>query len=334
VTRDHAADGPSVRELAAGTYAWLWPQGGWGETNCGLVLGKGEALLIDTPWDLRLAEQLLFEFAPLLAGRRLRLAVNTHSDGDHWWGNWALPLATEIVTAEPVLAAMRKEPAPVLLWALRGASGVAGRLPGRLGSCSRYLRGVFGPFRFKEVVLRYPDTAFRGRWEVTVGGRPVELLELGAAHTACDLAVYLPDAQVVFAGDLLFGASTPVMWHGPIERWVKVLDGLLELPASLYVPGHGAVLERPGVVQLRDYLSALGELLEREPTLPPEEVARRLVGAEAAWRRWLYPERATITAIAQRQQRRGEPPFSGPLGRLPGLCRAALAQARLEASCR
>jgi len=321
--------GPTVRQLAKGTYAWLWPEGRWGATNCGVVVGDREALLVDTPWDLDAAFRLLFDLLPALRGARLTYAVNTHSDGDHWWGNWALPLATEIITAEAVLAEMRREPKPKLVSAVQRLCGLGASLPGRLGGCSRYLKEVFGTFRFAEVVLRYPDTIFCGELELDVGGRSVQLLELGGAHTACDVVVFVADVGVVFTGDLLFAGSTPVMWHGPLSAWLAALERLLQLPATLYVPGHGPPLDRGGVVELRDYLSFLAELLESSKEIEPARLPARLVSAEPAWGRWLYPERAAITALAERSWTANRKPFSGPLGRLPAFCHAAAARTAL-----
>jgi len=73
-----------LTEVAEGVWAWLQPNGGWGEANAGLVAGDGEAMLVDTLWDERLAREMLEAMEPALAGRPGRTVVNTHSDGDHW----------------------------------------------------------------------------------------------------------------------------------------------------------------------------------------------------------------------------------------------------------
>ena len=46
-------------EIAERTYAWLVPNGSWGESNSGLVVGEGESLLIDTLWDVPLTRAML-----------------------------------------------------------------------------------------------------------------------------------------------------------------------------------------------------------------------------------------------------------------------------------
>jgi len=87
-----------------------------------------------------------------------------------------------------------------------------------------------------------------------VGGRPVRLLPFPPAHTSADVAVHVPDAGVVFTGDLLFVDGTPVMWAGPLDNWIRALDELLGLGAHVFVPGHGPVTDPDGVAQQRAYL--------------------------------------------------------------------------------
>jgi cyclase len=88
-----------LREVGAGAWAWLQPNGAWGEANAGLIAGEDEALLVDTLWDERLAREMLDAMQPPLQGRRLKTVVNTHSDGDHWWGNAVVPDDAQIVTS-------------------------------------------------------------------------------------------------------------------------------------------------------------------------------------------------------------------------------------------
>lgn len=65
----------------------MQPNGLLGESNSGLVIGDGASLLIDTLWDPRLTRRMLAAMAELIAEAPIETLVNTHSDGDHWWGN-------------------------------------------------------------------------------------------------------------------------------------------------------------------------------------------------------------------------------------------------------
>ena len=59
-------------------------------------------------------------------------------------------------------------------------------------------------FDFSEINLRAPDNPLDKSTTLEIGGRKVELLYLGPAHTEGDMVAYVPDAKVLFAGDLLF----------------------------------------------------------------------------------------------------------------------------------
>ena len=48
-----------LHEVGQGAYAYLQPDGGWGYSNAGLIVGDGCSLLVDTLFDLRLTEAML-----------------------------------------------------------------------------------------------------------------------------------------------------------------------------------------------------------------------------------------------------------------------------------
>src|SRR4029450_11642635 len=56
---DPASFAGGLHEVAAGTFAWLQPNGELGESNAGLVVGNGESTLVDTLWDVRLTRRML-----------------------------------------------------------------------------------------------------------------------------------------------------------------------------------------------------------------------------------------------------------------------------------
>ncbi len=65
--------------------------------------------------------------------------------------------------------------------------------------------------------------------ELEVGGRRVELIEVGPAHTPGDAIVWVPDARVVFSGDIVFSGVTPIMWAGPASNWIAALERIAAL---------------------------------------------------------------------------------------------------------
>lgn len=95
---------------------------------------------------------------------------------------------------------------------------------------------------------------------IDVGNRRVEALHFGPGHTDGDLVVFVPDAQVIFAGDLLESAGAPDFGTDcRLKDWPSALDGILGLVAeeTVIVPGHGPVMDRLAAFQQRAEISAL-----------------------------------------------------------------------------
>jgi glyoxylase-like metal-dependent hydrolase (beta-lactamase superfamily II) len=306
-----------LRPVAPGTWAWLQPDGGWGEANAGLVVGDGASAVIDTLWDEGLAATMLAAMGAPTAAAPIALAVNTHHDGDHWWGNARLPADARIVTSQRSLDAMRHEGTPADLSRLRRLAGLTARIPGRPGAMGRYVRSMLAPFAFDDVTLRFPDDAFSGRATEHVGGRALELVEVGPAHTPGDLVVYLPDVGVVFAADVLFVGVTPVMWEGPVENWIAALDTVLGFGAETIVPGHGPLSGPAEVRALRDYWVWLAAAVAEHHAAgrSPLQATLQIVRSPefAPYRGWLHPERAVINVTTIHRALSGQ----GPLAQTP-----------------
>ena len=239
-------------EVADGVWAWVAASGGWGYSNAGLIAGADGCALVDTLYDLQLTREMLDAMEPLMVGRPLADAVNTHGNGDHCFGNQLLPRTTRIHGAPEAAHTMELEAPADLAALLRQDLGPI------LGP---FLHRCFGTFDFDAITLRSPDTMVRGATTLSVGGRMVDLIPVPPAHTTGDLAVHVPDAGVVFTGDLLFVDGTPVMWAGPLDNWVNALDDLAALGATVFVPGHGPVTDADGLSRARDYLTHVRDQL-------------------------------------------------------------------------
>jgi glyoxylase-like metal-dependent hydrolase (beta-lactamase superfamily II) len=320
---DAASFEGGLHSLGSGTWAWIQPDGGWGEANAGLVVGAGASAVIDTLWDQRLARGMLEAMAVPTRDAPVRLAVNTHSDGDHWWGNAELPADARILTSREAREAMDEEETPKGMARLRRLAGLSGRLPGRAGGMGRYVRGMLDPFDFKGVTPRAPTETFEGRSTEVVGGRTLELRTLGPAHTPGDLVVHVPDAGVVFAADLVFVGVTPVMWAGPVGRWIAALDEILALDAGTIVPGHGPVCGPDEVRVLRHYWTTLDQAVAAQHRMGHSATEATLAILRdpdfGAYRDWLVPERTVISVAVMLRQLADE----DPLPRTP-MMRAAL----------
>ncbi|HEU4701937.1 MAG TPA: MBL fold metallo-hydrolase [Conexibacter sp.] len=299
-----------LREVAPRTWAWLQPNGGLGESNAGLIAGERESLLVDTLWDERLTRRMLGAMHEPLANAPLRRAFVTHPDGDHWWGNGALPSGVEIAALPACDRAMRAEAPPRVLNGLGATAAVLGRTPGRVGAVAQRGHAMVAPFHWRGVRLRFADVLLEPAERVTVGdrslpaatldvgGREVRVLDVGPAHTAADAIVHVPDTGVVFAADMLFIGVVPVMWHGPVETWLAALETLLALDADTYVPGHGPPCGRTEIEELVAYWHWLREGVaeQRAAGRSASEAAKLLVQSRehARWAAWEGPERVVV----------------------------------------
>jgi glyoxylase-like metal-dependent hydrolase (beta-lactamase superfamily II) len=125
-----------------------------------------------------------------------------------------------------------------------------------------YARERFGPFDFSGINLRNADVTFDRDLRIEVGRREVHLIDLGPAHTAADVVVHVPDAGVLFGGDLLFIGCTPIVWAGPIANWIAACDAMIALDAPTVVPGHGPITDPDGIRAVRGYLEHVSEQTE------------------------------------------------------------------------
>ena len=76
-----------LHEVADGCHAYLQPDGGWGYSNAGLVVGDGASMLVDTLFDLRLTAEMLAAMSHVTGPAPIGTVVNTHANGDHCYGN-------------------------------------------------------------------------------------------------------------------------------------------------------------------------------------------------------------------------------------------------------
>lgn len=232
-----------LHELGNGCHAYLQPDGGWGWSNAGLIVGDGASLLVDTLFDLKITQRMLDTMAPLTQGAPISTVVNTHANGDHCYGN-QLVKSSEIIASAATAHEMAEVP-PAMLAALNKAPGEVGEL----------FRHFFGEFEFDGIESVLPTTTFSGSYSVSVGGTQVDLVEVGPAHTSGDTLVFVPSARTVYTGDILFIGGTPIVWAGPLDNWIAACDLICQSDVEHIVPGHGPLTDKAGVTAIRDYLA-------------------------------------------------------------------------------
>ena len=234
-----------VRDLGNACFAYLQPDGGWGLSNAGLVADGGEALLVDTLFDLPHTRLMLDDFARA-TDARIKTVFNTHHNGDHWYGN-ELIAGAEIVASEKAAAAMAHESPSLLANMMKAAP--------TLGLTGDYLVHCFGRYEFGDITPARPTVTFNGKLTRRVGNKSVELIEVGPAHTGGDTLAYVPADKVIFTGDILFIDGHPIIWAGPVGNWIAACDLILGLDIETVVPGHGPLTDKRGVTRVKDYLA-------------------------------------------------------------------------------
>jgi glyoxylase-like metal-dependent hydrolase (beta-lactamase superfamily II) len=283
----------AFREVAREVYVLRYPVL---DVNATLVVGDGEALLVDTLATDPQAREL-FDAVRAVTAYPLTI-VNTHHHFDHCFGNAVLAAGGRPIWGHEEAAALLAEQAERLRrewyeqWAPTDPELAAG---------------------LAEVRVVAPDRLVHREAELTVGGRPVRLHHFGRGHTAGDLVAHVPDADALVAGDLVEQGGPPSFEDSyPIE-WPDTVHELLHLagPRTAVVPGHGAVVDRGFVAGQHDQLTALGWLIRdgHADGAPAELVAAQAGRVGPAGGNSTLPPEVALVAV-----RRGYAELSGRSG--------------------
>ena len=114
----------------------------------------------------------------------------------------------------------------------------------------------------------YADTVFESDYNLTLGGVEMQIIHSGAAHTPGDSFVWLPKAQVVFTGDIVFTERMlGVQPHSIVKDWIESFETMADLQSQWVIPGHGhAGTLSTATADTYDYLvnlrSKIGALIE------------------------------------------------------------------------
>ena len=211
--------------------------------NIGVIGGTRSVLIVDTGLGPGSAEKVLTFAADYAKGRRLYLTT-THFHPEHAFGAQAF-------AGEATYLVNRAQAADL---AARGA-GYLDMFRGLGEQVARQLEGVkLGP----------PDVVYDGSYDLDLGGRVVRLRPTGQGHTKGDQVVTVPDAGVMFTGDLVeTGQFSIFPWFPPYDtdvsgvRWIAVMQRLIDENPQVVVPGHGDIGGRQLLTDVRGYLEEL-----------------------------------------------------------------------------
>ncbi len=106
-------------------------------------------------------------------------------------------------------------------------------------------------FRAVETIpgLTWPTMTFKGEMTVWLGKLEVKLMQLGRGHTKGDTVAWLPQQNILFSGDLVEFDATPYAGDAYFQDWPATLDRIAALQPNALVPGRGAALTTPAMVQ-------------------------------------------------------------------------------------
>jgi len=220
---------PVLVSVAGGVFAWVQPDGSWWINNAGAIATGDGVILIDTCATERRTRALLRAVGEATEGAPVTFAVSTHLHGDHTHGNSLLPDATVIIGHDATRAGVLADPV--------------------IDGCPPFWDPVPD---WGRVTRRPPALTTRTGLTLHAAGRRVELRHPGyPAHTAGDLAAWLPGEAVLFAGDLLFHQVTPLVFMGSLDGALRALDWIAGFRPAHVVPGHGPLIDAaalPGVL--------------------------------------------------------------------------------------
>lgn len=256
---------PSLEEVGDGIYAYIQHDGSWGLNNAGFVVRGDDCAVVDTCLTEGRTRALREEVRA--RGVTPTVLVNTHHHSDHTYGNCVFADCAIVAhercreaVIEDGLAAIDKDPA--VPWG--------------------------------DLELRPPVICFEDRLRLHVDDCVADLLYVGPAHTSNDVVVWLPEAGVLFAGDVLFNDATPIIWQGSLRGSIEALRRIEDLGPQVIVPGHGKVCGPEVLDDWHRYFRFLADTAQQayESGASALDVARETDLGEFA--DWQHPERLVI----------------------------------------
>jgi len=106
---------------------------------------------------------------------------------------------------------------------------------------------------------RLPNATFRDRMTVYLGGKEIQVLNFGNAHTRGDSVLFVPQDRIVYMSEVFFNDEFPNMAGGYGVSWIRVLDAVKALDADIFIPGHGSIPDDPK--QTRALLDRMRQVL-------------------------------------------------------------------------
>jgi len=245
-TEDVAEKKASFDEIGVGLYAYTAE----GDPNTGVIVGDDAVMVIDAQATPPMADDVIARIAKI-TDKPVKYVLLTHYHAARTLGASAFKGA-EILASD----------ATRHLIAERGKEDMDSEI-GRFPRLFRSVESIPG--------LTWPTMTFPDQASVWLGRREVRVIHVGRGHTAGDVIAIVPDAGVVFSGDLVECKSACYCGDAHFIDWLATLDHLAELQANALVPGRGAALKTPETVKdgigiTADFVSTLYNSIQESVT--------------------------------------------------------------------
>lgn len=207
-------------KLGEGAYAFTAE----GDPNTGVIIGDDGVMVIDTQATPLMAQKVLAEIRKI-TDKPIKYILMSHYHA-------VRVLGAAAYEAENIIASKRTYD----LIVERGQQdweSEFGRFP-RLFEGHESIPG-----------LTWPSIVVDGKLSVDLGNRKVEIWNPGRGHTAGDTIAWLPDQNILYAGDLVEYGATPYTGDAHLKDWPATLQVLRDLKPQKLVPGRGDALMTP-----------------------------------------------------------------------------------------
>ncbi len=204
--------------------------------NAGFVITPGGVVVVNTTNTPFNARGLLYQIRQH-TDLPVRYVINTSASPDAMLGNEAFTDFSPTILSTPAAAALMNR--------------YRSELPGRIEDDWRLkitMRGIHPT---------PPDKTFAHEMTLPLPGTPIKLINLGDNASPGDAVVYLPQAKVLFLGDLFQNQFIPRLDSSNIRAWITTLRRVEAWDAEVFVPGHGQPGGRQQVEQFRQFLEWL-----------------------------------------------------------------------------
>ncbi len=237
----------------------LWAFTAEGDPNTGVIIGDDAVMIVEAQATPRLARKVI-EKVRSVTDKPITHLVLTHYHAVRVLGASAFGAPTVIMgdKARAMVAERGQED-----W-----DSEFGRFP-RLFQGHEEIPG-----------LTWPTTTFSDRMSIWLGRRRVDLMHVGRAHTAGDIVAHVPDANVMFTGDIVEYHSACYCGDGHFGDWPRTLDRIRAFDLDAIAPGRGDALVGREMVDAA--LDATADFV-RSTFRPAARVAQRGGSLREAW---------------------------------------------------